>query len=114
MRYTVTNISMPPLRPWAPDDDHIDHVSKPDENRWKNDIDGPEMLWLWAQVVRVAHTVDEEYRRNQRKRRYELEEECRMHQRKRRYNLGVLFNGIRKFFRRFRDCREKTEVGSSR
>ena len=97
MSYTVTNTSMPPLNPWAPGDDHIDHVSKPDESRWKHAKAAPKALP--ADVIQEALNLEREY--------YE-------HQRKRGYEVGMLFNGISEFFRGFRECRDKIEVGSSR
>lgn len=97
MSYTATHISKPPLRPWAPDDDHVDHVSKPVESRWKHAKITPKTLP--ADVIQEALDMEREY--------YE-------HQRKRGYEVGVLFNGISEFFRGFRECRDKIDVGSSR
>lgn len=90
MSYTATNISNPPLNPWAPDDEHIDHVSKPDESRWKNAKAEPKALP--ADVIQEALNLEREY--------YE-------HQRKRGYEVGMLFNGISEFFRGFRMSRER-------
>ena len=97
MSYTATNISKPPLRPWAPGDSYVDHVSKPDESRWKHAKTEPKALP--ADVIQEALNLEREY--------YE-------HQRKRGYEVGMLFNGIGEFFRGFRECRDKIEVGSSR
>ncbi len=97
MSYKTTNISKPPLNPWAPDDDHSNHVSKPDESRWKHAKAAPKALP--ADVIQKALDMEREY--------YE-------HQRKRGYEVGILFNGISEFFRGFRECRDKIEVGSSR
>ena len=97
MSYKTTNISKPPLNPWAPDDDHINHVSKPGESRWKNNKSTPKTLP--ADVIQKALDMEREYYR---------------HQRKRGYEVGMLFNGISEFFRGFRECRDKIEVGSSR
>ena len=83
------NTSRPPLNSWAPDDDHIDHVSKPDESRWKNAKTAPKTLP--ADVIQEALNLEREYYRNQRKRGYEV---------------GMLFNGISEFFRGFRMSRE--------
>lgn len=97
MSYTVTNTSRPPLNPWAPDGDPIDHVSKPDERRWKHAKAEPKALP--AAVIQESLNLEREY--------YE-------HQRKRGYEVGMLFNGIGEFFRGFRECRDKIDVGSSR
>ena len=97
MSYAATNISNPPINPWAPDDEHIDHVSKPDESRWRHAKAAPKALP--ADAIQEALNLEREY--------YE-------HQRKRGYEVGMLFNGISEFFRGFRECRDKIEVGSSR
>ncbi|WP_445343501.1 hypothetical protein [Bifidobacterium sp. ESL0819] len=97
MSYKATNISNPPLNPWAPDDDHIDHVSKPDESRWEHAKTVPKTLP--ADVIQEALNLEREYYR---------------HQRKRGYEVGMLFNGISEFFRGFRECRDKIEAGSDR
>lgn len=89
MSYTATNISNPPLNPWVADDGHIDHVSKPDESRWKHAKAEPKALP--ADVIQEALNLEREY--------YE-------HQRKRGYEVGMLFNGISEFFRGFRMSRE--------
>lgn len=96
MSYRATNISRPPLNPWAPDD-RIDHVSKPDENRWKHTKAAPKALP--ADVIQKALDLERKYYR---------------HQRKRGYEVGMLFNGISEFFRGLRECRDKIEVVSSR
>lgn len=98
MSYKATNISKPPLNPWAPDDDRINHVSKPDESRWKHAKAEPKAL-LQCDAVQEALNLEREYYR---------------HQHKRGYEVGMLFNGISEFFRGFRECRDKIEVGSSR
>lgn len=97
MSYKTTNISNPPINPWAPDDDQSNHVSKPDESRWKHVKAEPKALP--ADVIQEALNVEREYYR---------------HQRKRGYEVGMLFNGISEFFRGFRECRDKVEVVSSR
>lgn len=89
MSYKATNVSKPTLNPWAPDDDHIDHVSKPDESRWKNAKTAPKTLPV--DVIHEALNLEREYYR---------------HQRKRGYEVCMLFNGISEFFRGFRMSRE--------
>ena len=98
MSYAATNISNPPINPWAPDDEHIDHVSKPDESRWKNAKTAPKTLQQ-ADTTLKALSFEEDYYRQQRKLGYDV---------------GILFNGINEFFRGFRECRDKIEVGISR
>ena len=98
MSYTVTNISNPPLNPWVADDGHIDHVSKPDESRWKNANASPKTLQQ-ADTTLKALSFEEDYYRQRRKLGYEV---------------GILFNGISEFFRGFRECRDKSEAGISR
>ena len=90
MSYTATHISKPPLRPWAPGDSYVDHVSKPDESRWKHAKAEPKALP--ADVIQEALPLEREY--------YE-------HQRKRGYEVGMLFNGINEFFRGYRMARER-------
>lgn len=97
MSYKTTNISKPPLNPWAPDDGHFDHVSKPDENRWKHAKTAHKTLP--ADVIQEALNLEREYYR---------------HQRKRGYEVGMLFNGISQFFCGFRECLDKIEEGSDR
>lgn len=89
MSYKTTNISNPPLNPWAPDDNHIDHVSKPEESRWKKAKTAPKTLP--ADIIQEALNLEREYYR---------------HQRKRGYEVGMLFNGISEFFRGIRMSRE--------
>lgn len=98
MSYTATNISKPPLRPWAPGDSYVDHVSKPDESRWKHAKTEPKTLQQ-ADTTLKALSFEEDYYRQRRKLGYEV---------------GILFNGISEFFRGFRECRDKIEAGSSR
>ena len=98
MSYKATNISKPPLNPWALHDDHIDHVSKPEESRWEHAKVAPKTL---PQADAILKTLN-------------FEEDYYEHQRKRGYEVGMLFNGISEFFRGFRECRDKIEVGSSR
>ncbi|PXY87376.1 hypothetical protein DKK68_06350 [Bifidobacterium asteroides] len=90
MSYKATNISKPPLNPWAPDDNHIDHVSKPDESRWKNAKTTPQTL-PQADTILKALSFEEDYYRQQRKLGHEV---------------GILLNGISEFFRGFRMSRE--------
>lgn len=96
MSYKTTNISRPPLNRWAPDD-HTGHVSKPEESRWKHAKAASKTLPV--DVIQEALDLERKYYRCQRQRGYEL---------------GMLFNGISEFFRGFRECRDKIEVGSSR
>ena len=98
MSYEATNISKPPLNPWAPDDDHSNHVSKSDENRWKHAKTAPKTL-PQADAILKTLNFEEDYYRQQRNLGYEV---------------GILFNGISEFFRGFRECRDKIEAGSSR
>lgn len=99
MSYKATNISKPPLNPWALHDDHIDHVSKPDESRWKHDKAEPKALPV--DVIQEALNLEREYYR---------------HQRKRGYEVGMLFNGISEFFRGFRmsrECQQKANASKA-
>ena len=98
MSYTATHISKPPTNPWALNDDHIDHVSKPDESRWKNANASPKTLQQ-ADTILKALSFEEDYYRQQRKLGYEV---------------GILFNGISEFFRGFSECLDRSEAGSSR
>ncbi len=91
MSCKATNISKPPLNPWAPDDNHIDHVSKPEESRWKNAKASPETL-PQADTILKGLSFEEDYYRQRRKLGYEV---------------GVLFNGISEFFRGYRMSRER-------
>ena len=98
MSYAATNISNPPINPWAPDDEHIDHVSKPDESRWRHAKAAPKAL-PQADAILKTLNFEEEYYRQRRKLGYEV---------------GILFNGISEFFRGFSECLDRSEAGSSR
>ena len=98
MSYKATNISKPPLNSWASDDSNIDHVSKPDENRWKH-AKATTKTQPQADAILKTLNFEEDYYRQRRKLGYEV---------------GILFNGINEFFRGFRECRDKIEAGSSR
>ncbi|WP_416516988.1 hypothetical protein [Bifidobacterium asteroides] len=91
MSYRVTNISEPTINPWALGDDHIDHVSKPDENRWKHAKAAPNNL-PQADAIMKALSFEEDYYRQRRKLGYEV---------------GILFNGVSEFFRGFQMSRER-------
>lgn len=91
MSYKATNISKPPLNPWAPDDDRINHVSKPDESRWKHAKTAPKTQ-PQADAILKTLSFEEDYYRQRRKLGYEV---------------GILFNGINEFFRGYRMSRER-------
>ena len=91
MSYAATNISNPPINPWAPDDEHIDHVSKPDESRWKNANASPKALPQADAILKTLNFEEEYYRQR----------------RKLGYGVGILLNGINEFFRGYRMARER-------